>query len=594
MKAPLRVLLIDDDDVDRMAIRRALRSTGLDVIIEEVDTSDAALEMLIRNSFDCVFLDYLLPGTDGLQVLRKTRAAGNDVPIIMLTGRGDEELAVELIQAGASDYVSKSRMSAAVLARSIHNTIRLHRAELERKQAESELRKSNEKISDILESIGDDLFAIDRDGRFAYVNTKAEMLLAERREALLGKTICDHLPDSVYWLRDNLRKAMKEGLPVHLEGFFKPREVWLESHIYPHEDGLSVYFRDITERKQAEERLSYMANHDVLTGVANRALLMDRLRQALMRAPWHNRTVAVLFCDLDRFKLVNDSLGHATGDKLLQLVAKRLINYVRDGDTVARLGGDEFVIVLADVAKIEDAKCVAQQLFEVMSQPFEIGQEEITVTASIGISLFPHDGHDADMLLTNADAAMYRAKDQGRNTYELYSPAMTAHASARLSLERELRRALEQQEFRLHYHPIIDLRSGDLIGAEALLRWEHSELGALGPDEFLPLAEENGLIVPIGEWVLRAACAQNKAWQQLALPPIAVTVNLSNRQFNQANLLELVHCVLSDTGLAPGQLELELTENIVMKDADDAVETLCELRAMGVRLSIGDFGTGYS
>ncbi|MFQ5626726.1 MAG: putative bifunctional diguanylate cyclase/phosphodiesterase, partial [Methyloligellaceae bacterium] len=325
-----------------------------------------------------------------------------------------------------------------------------------------------------------------------------------------------------------------------------------------------------------------------------RALLMDRLGQALTRAPWHSRVVAVVFCDLDGFKVVNDSLGHTAGDQLLQLVANRLTDHVRDGDTVARLGGDEFVIVLADIAKADDVEGVAQQLTEVLLQPFEIEQQEIIVTASIGISLFPHDGNDAGVLLKNADAAMYRAKDQGRNTYKLYSPAMTAHASARLSLEQSLRRALERQEFRLHYQPIIDLRSGDLIGAEALLRWEHSELGVVGPAEFLPLVEENGLIVPIGEWVLGTACAQNKAWQQIPLPPISVAVNLSNRQFHQANLLELIRRVLSDTSLAPGQLELELTENIVMKDPEGAIETLCELRAMGVRLAIDDFGTGYS
>ena len=352
--------------------------------------------------------------------------------------------------------------------------------------------------------------------------------------------------------------------------------------------------RDVTERKRAEERLSYLATHDALTNLPNRTLFIDRLEQAVSRAPWRKRLVAVLFLDLDHFKRINDTLGHNLGDLFLKAVAERLKGCVREGDTVARMGGDEFTVVLADIAETRDVPKIAQKVLDAFSKPFRVDGHELFTTTSVGISLYPNDGDNAEVLLKNADAAMYRAKEEGRNNYQHFSPAMNVRALEHLALENNLRYALEREELLLHYQPQVDLKTGRVIGMEALLRWQHPDLGLVSPAQFISLAEETGLIVPIGEWVLRTACAQNKAWQEAGLSPVRVSVNLSGRQFFQKNLFEMISRVIRETGLDPNSLELELTESFLMKKAESNIATLRELSAMMVRLSIDDFGTGYS
>ena len=347
-------------------------------------------------------------------------------------------------------------------------------------------------------------------------------------------------------------------------------------------------------RKRAEERLSYLAHHDALTNLPNRMLFIDRLGQALSRAPWHKRLAAVLFLDLDHFKRINDTLGHTMGDLLLKEVAKRLAQCSRQGDTVARMGGDEFTIILADIAHAQDVPKVAQKIIDIFSKRFVVGDHEIFITTSVGISLYPDDGEDPEALLKNADAAMYRAKEIGRNTYQYFSIDMNTKASERLALETDLRHALEREEFLVHYQPQVDLNTGQIIGMEALVRWQHPDLGLVPPAKFIPLAEDTGLIAPIGEWVLRTACAQNKAWQTAGLPPIRVGVNLSARQFQCQNLVEMIVRILKETGLDPTYLELELTESVLMQNTEAIIATLCELDAMGINISIDDFGTGYS
>lgn len=351
-------------------------------------------------------------------------------------------------------------------------------------------------------------------------------------------------------------------------------------------------FRDTTERKQAEGRLHYLAHHDGLTDLPNRVLLMDRLSQALTRAPWHKRLVAVLFLDLDHFKRINDTLGHNIGDRLLKDVAARLLTCVRAGDTIARLGGDEFAIVLSDVAQPQDVPKITQKILDALSRPFKLVARQLFITTSIGISLYPDDGQEADTLLKNADAAMYRAKEHGRNNYQFFLSDMNVQATERLALETALHSAVTREEFLLHYQPLVDLRTGKIIGMEALLRWQSPEHGLVSPAQFIPVAEESGLIVPIGQWVLRTACAQNKAWQAEGLPPVRVAVNLSARQFQQENLVETITEVLRETGLDPNALELELTESIMQDTA--AIQTLRQLKELGVEISIDDFGTGYS
>ena len=350
---------------------------------------------------------------------------------------------------------------------------------------------------------------------------------------------------------------------------------------------------EISERKRAEERLNYMAHYDQLTGLPNRILFNDLLKQAMIEAAAHERLVALMFLDLDRFKTINDTLGHETGDALLKAVAERLRDCLRRGDTVARLSGDEFALVFADMAHIDDASRLAQKILDRFTTPFRIGERDLFITSSIGITLYPFDQDDANTLLKNADAAMYRAKEQGRNNYQFYTSEMNVRALERLSFETNLRQALERDEFILHYQPKVDLVTGNVIGMEALLRWQNPELGLVSPAEFIPLAEETGLIVAIGEWVIRTACKQNKAWQAAGLPSLRISVNLSARQFKEKNLVERVAQALKETGLEARYLELELTESL-LQTPETTITPLKELHALGIHLSIDDFGTGYS
>jgi diguanylate cyclase (GGDEF)-like protein/PAS domain S-box-containing protein len=351
---------------------------------------------------------------------------------------------------------------------------------------------------------------------------------------------------------------------------------------------------DITERKRAEEQVKHLAFHDALTGLPNRLLFNDRLSIALAQARRSGEKLVTLFLDLDRFKVINDSLGHAAGDELLRRVAERLQASVRAGDTVARLGGDEFIILLTRISSEENAAKVATKFLQSVRNPFSVQERNVFITTSVGVSTYPNDGLDPETLIQNADVALYRAKEEGRDNYQLYAPAMNAQALQRLSLENRLREALPNGELILHYQPIVDVRSGRVCGAEALLRWRHPELGLLPPSEFITLAEISGLIVPIGHWVLKTACEQVREWQAMGYPHLRVSVNLSPRQFQQANLVSQVTGSLEASGTAAGSLDLEITESSAMQNAELTIDTLLELKRLGVAISLDDFGTGYS
>ncbi|MFA9440400.1 EAL domain-containing protein [Uliginosibacterium sp. sgz301328] len=353
-------------------------------------------------------------------------------------------------------------------------------------------------------------------------------------------------------------------------------------------------FSDITERKASEARIAYLAHHDPLTELPNRTLFQDRLEQALARAERHHQRVALLFLDLDRFKTINDSLGHLAGDRLLQAVSGRLKDCVRTTDTICRQGGDEFIIVLADVGDPETPARVADKILRCLSEPFDIDGHRLGTSFSIGIAIYPDDGRSVDSLMKNADTAMYHAKENGRNTYRFFTEAMNANALERLHLESQLRQALERGELLLNYQPQVDLGTGAILGAEALIRWQSEALGFVPPGRFIPIAEESGLIVPIGRWVLRQACLHARTWQDAGLAPVGVAVNISALQFARDDIVTAVSEVLAETGLAPERLELELTESLLMHQGDEVLDTMHRLKALGVRLSIDDFGTGYS
>ena len=351
---------------------------------------------------------------------------------------------------------------------------------------------------------------------------------------------------------------------------------------------------DLEARKRVEQSMRHMAHHDALTGLPNRALFRDRLTHAMAQADRYHQKLAVLFLDLDRFKAINDTLGHNVGDQLLKIAAERLRSCVRDCDTVARLGGDEFTVIVDDIIEVQDAAVVAQKILDTLSQPFNLHGHEVFISVSVGITLYPNDDESADNLLRNADSAMYRAKEYGRNNYQFYVADMNVKARARLMLESSLRRALDRGEFALYYQPRVDLFSGRVIGAEALLRWRHPEMGLVPPTEFIPILEETGMIIPVGDWVLRQASRQNHIWQEMGLPPIRMAVNLSARQFIQKDLAESVLRVLEGAGLLPEHLELEITEDLLIEHNQTNIITLAKLRSHGIHISIDDFGTGYS
>ncbi len=470
----------------------------------------------------------------------------------------------------------------------------------ERKQTEDRASR----LGRILERSSNEIYVFDAETlKFTQVNEGAQKNLGYTMEELHELTPLDlkpaFTPEQFQELIGPLRLGDVETLSFETEhqrkdGSRYPVEVRLQFSAAETPPVFVAVIQDITERKQNQERLNYLAYYDALTGLPNRSLLLDRLRQAMIESERHERLAAVLFLDLDRFKLVNDTLGHEAGDVLLKSAANRLSACVRSGDTVARLGGDEFTIVLANVAHVDDTGRVARKILNAFAAPFQIAGQELFVSPSIGITLFPLDDNDPEALLKNADAAMYHAKDSGRNTFQFFTPELNQRTARRLGLETALRHALERGEFQLHYQPQVDLASGRVTGVEALIRWQRPDIGLVSPLEFIPLAEETGLIVPIGDWVLRTACAQARAWQQAGLPDLRMSVNIAPRQFQQQDLAGVVLRILRETGLDPRRLVLEITEGTIMQNAGAAIETLRTLGALGVGLSLDDFGTGYS
>jgi diguanylate cyclase (GGDEF)-like protein len=412
----------------------------------------------------------------------------------------------------------------------------------------------------------------------------------------------DH-PDDAETVRDAVEEFQRTGNPYRIDHRIvladgTMRHVQEQAEVSRDSEGhptrIIGTIVDVTERKLAEARLAYLAHHDALTGLPNRTMLVERLEHSMAYAQRQDRYVAVLFLDLDRFKTINDTRGHARGDELLRQVAKRLRSVVRATDTVARSGGDEFIIVAGDVGGAGDLISVAKSVQSAFTTPLKLGTDEVFVSASIGVSVYPRDGTDVDTLIKNADAALYQAKDKGRDNIQYFTVDLVESAARRIGLEADMRRALDRGEFVLHYQPLVGLRSGTLLGFEALLRWNHPVLGLVLPEEFIPVAEESGLIVQVGEWVLRSACAQQRAWSDAGYDVRRVTVNISARQFQHRDLADIIGGIIAQTQIAPGALEIELTETLLMSDIPNSVATLRTLRQMGVSISIDDFGTGYS
>ena len=590
-----RVLVVDDDTMTRFLVTEALEPEGFR--IEEAASGLEALAAFQRAVPDLILLDVAMPGMSGFECCQQLRRlpGGAHVPIVVLTGNDDDDSIKQALEAGASDFISKP-MQWRLLAHRLRYLLRASSAltELSRIQESLNHAQTLARLGNWeYRAAGGDgywspellrILGLDADAGPTSFDRLLQCLPEDQRPLLLDAFMELHANGTSYGLEHKVvRPDGGEYIVFHqAEAVREGREVRL----------MRGTVQDITDRKLQELRIEYLANHDALTDLPNRQLLNDRIGQAIAHARRTRLHLATLMMDLDRFKFVNDSYGHPVGDALLQKVARRLKLAVREGDTVARQGGDEFVILLTDLPDIVTAEQIVQKVLAVFAEPFVLGEHTLHVSTSIGASVFPSDGDSGDMLLKTADAALYSAKDKGRNGYQFYNHKMGVLVEERAEIEHALHQALALGELELHYQPKVDLTSGKIYGMEALLRWRRDGIGLVPPDRFIPLAEETGMIVPIGEWVLRTACAQLGVWHAYGFTHLTIAVNVSARQFRQVDMPQLVREVLADSGV-PAHC-LELTESVLMQNRDLVVKALEQLKDIGVTLSLDDFGTGYS
>ena len=604
------VLVVDDDKMMRLLVRTSLEQAGF--AVEEAHDGLDALAAFTRVRPAIVLLDVIMPNLDGFGACAAIRKleGGDHVPILVMTGSNDPDSINRAYGAGADDFVTKP-IAWPVLLHRVRYLLRASSAFLELSRSEARLANA-QRIAQL--------------GHWEWDPATERLSSSKETNRILGRTPRG-LPDMhdaiLHIVHANDRASTEDALyaAAHRQQPYKidlrivrpdgtTRVVHAQAETTLDQSGkltlMQGTLQDISERRRAEEQIRHLALYDNLTGLANRLLFKEQASHAVAQVDRTGKALAMLSVDLDRFKRINDTLGHAIGDLLLKEVANRLIQSLRPTDyvtrdtlspldrCVARQGSDEFTVLLADLHQGQDAAKVARRILDVLSRPFNLDGNEIVVSASIGIAVYPLDGGDVDSLLKNADAAMCYAKDQGRNNYQYYNHKMNTSAFEKLILEANLRKALERDEFSLHYQPKIDVASGAIIGAEALIRWRHPDLGLISPAEFIPLAEETGLIVPIGEWALRSACAQTRKWHDAGHTWMQVAVNMSSLNFKQEHFHDMIARVIADSGLPARCLELEMTESLLMQDAEAMVNMLKRLKATGIRLSIDDFGTGYS
>jgi diguanylate cyclase (GGDEF)-like protein/PAS domain S-box-containing protein len=599
------VLLIEGDADDAATVLDELSlATDEQFHVEWVTEISVGIERLRNGGVGAVVLALTLPGNYVVETLDKLFQASPRVPILILGGPGTEGAARQAVQRGAHDYLVKTQADGYRLRRAVGQM-------MDRRVTEATL-VENEVANLTLDSIEEAVLRTDISGHIMYLNRMAERMTGWPREEALGHPVAD-----VFRIMDGISRAeVRDAVEIVLHEDKSGRvatnrmncilvrrdgiEFGIDNKVTPihNQDGdvtgALVAFHDVSAARARSLEMSHLAQHDHLTDLPNRLLFNDRLKQAISMAVRQSKQLAVMFVDLDQFKKINDSLGHGVGDKLLQSVAKRLVACVRRADTVSRLGGDEFVILLSQVEHEEDAAFSAQKILRAIAAPHIIDNKSLHINTSIGVSTYPSDGPDSETLINKADTAMYEAKQQGRNNYQFFRPDMDVRVADRQLIEGGLRLALGRSELLLHYQPKINLQTGQITGLEALIRWLHPQRGMLYPGQFVPIAEECGLIIPIGRWVLLEACKQARQWSNSGLGFVQMAVNVSAAEFRDKDFLSGVRAVLIATGVNPPNLELELTESVLMQDAESAVRTLCALKAMGVQLAIDDFGTGYS
>ena len=553
------------------------------------------LQVLREGSFDIVLLDMRLPDSDGMDSVLKITRQSPTIPIIVFTGLDDNEIALKALHLDVQDYLTKGKIDRNLLVRSIRYAI-------ERKRAVEALRNSEARFRRLSESGIIGIAYLDADGRIIDGNDKFLAMIGSNGEELAAGRVrrWSRLvpPEWQERMREASEQFRATGRITPYETEYLSRDgsrFWglFGAAKLDGQDGIA-FIVDITERKRLEEEITHMAHHDVLTGLPNRRLFTELIRFEIAEARRNRTKTGLLFLDLDRFKEVNDTLGHEAGDQLLKTVAERLRATIRDSDAVARIGGDEFSILLAGITRPEDITEIAQKLLDAFREKCVIAGHEFTITTSMGISVYPDDGDSIDSLFRYADIALYHAKNQGRNTFEFYNPDINRRSVERLKFENALRRAMANQELTIHYQPLIDIGTGRIVSAESLVRWKHPELGMLDAKRFIPTAESIGIITAIDEWVLRTACAQLKTWLDAGHAPFSIAANLSFRVFQNPGFAETITRILDETGVPPHLVDIEITESTTVVDIEGTINCLHALAQKGIHITIDDFGTGYS
>jgi len=598
-----KVLLVNNDPGIAAPVLQALSVPGNEhfELLRSSSLSEALVQVANKDTA-AILLNLSLPDSEGRATFDQLFAVTPETPILILGQPGREELAVLAVKAGAQDYLMPSHLDSYSLSRALSNAIK-------RKVIEDALYIEKERAIVTLNSIGDAVLCTDIAGNVTYLNLVAETMTGWMRKEAIGQPlnevfqIIDGVSRKV--ARDPMEMAVAQNRTVGLttdcvlirrDGFESP----IEDSAAPIHDrcgriiGAVIVFHDVTTARAMTFQMTYAAQHDLVTNLPNRLLLKDRITQAIILANRQKGHLAVLFLDLDKFKYINDSMGHDVGDRLLKSVANRLVATLRASDTVSRLGGDEFVILLSSVENPSAAGVSATRILQAMSQPHLLGERTLHIGCSIGISVYPEDGQDTDTLIKSADAAMYEAKEGGRNSFRFFKSQMTDDAVERQTTESSLRHAVERKELVLHYQPKIELKSGRITGVEALVRWQRPGQALVFPLSFVPLAEECGLIIGIGRWVMREACRQAQKWRLSGLPQLSMAVNVSALEFSDRDFLDSLRTTLKETGLEAQCLEIEVTERVLMRNVPVATAVLCELKRLGVRLTLDDFGTGYS
>ena len=618
-KKVFKVLVIEDDPNYFTLVHERLsqnRNPSFELIRSK--HMQSGLERLGEGDIDVVLLDLMLPDCEGINSFVTVHKAFPAVPVVILTSVDDDAVAAQAIASGAQDYLTKGSFDRELLVKSICYSISRHhgQAQLQKYYQENErskrsLQDKDERFRSLVSNIPGAVYrytlSVPDTWKMEFVSDVMKDISGLPASEFMDQNISVYfdkiLPQDLALLQDAFQNAVRVGASFsvdyrvrHINGDFR----WVHDQGRAVRDGegkvihVDGVISDITERTKEKERFNQLVYYDALTSLPNRELFVDRLDQAVQQARRKKEMGAVMALDLDHFKRINDTLGHPIGDQLIKAVSARLLKVLFDSDTVTRISGGTFILLLPRLVKAEQAENAANKLLTAFKTPFLVQEHELFTSSSIGIALFPNDGETSDILIKNADAAMHIAKERGKDRYQLYSSSIANNSFERLVLENSLRRALERNEFRLYYQPQIDLRSGKTIGAEALIRWQHPDLGFIPPLEFIPIAEETGLIHPIGEWVLKTACEQKKLWDQQGFKSFRISVNLSARQFHYANLVDMVGDIIRKSGIDSKDLDLELTESTIMDRLEETTLTLRRLKNMGTHISIDDFGTGYS